>query len=100
MLIGSAAPKWAEDLLYKWIELKDDFYGLTHNVFVFYTDLLPDNEGNKIRIFAEQEHSARDSLLNKRGIGMFSTYVKEDGFKIIDIPDGLEQWTIDFIKED
>ena len=94
MLIGTESPEWAKDLLNKWIELDDKHFGLTHNVFVMETD----NLYPKIRIFAETESDARDDVLGKREPGLFATFITEDGFKVINTPEGLEKWTAEYIE--
>lgn len=95
MYVGGDAPEWAKNLLDKWVHINDFHFGLEHNVFVFYVDQCSD----KVRIFAEPEDSARTTLAGKREAGMFATYIEESGCKIIETPEGLEQWTIDFLKD-
>jgi hypothetical protein len=101
MNTGTEPPQWAKDLLYKWVELDDKFYGAKHNVFIFYSDEFSYAPIEcRVRIFAELEKSARDSLTGTREPGLFATYIEPDGYRVIDAPAGLEQWTEDYIKQD
>lgn len=99
MKVGEVSPQWAQDLMFKWVELDDKFFGLIHNVLIFYTDYFAnDVPARQVRIFAETEDDARLDAMGKRDIGLFATYIDLDGFKLIETPVGLEQWTLDFIK--
>jgi hypothetical protein len=100
MKVGKPSPQWAQDLIYKWIELEKPVLGSTNNVFVFATDCFPEQGVvNRVRIFAEPEEDAKADFIGQRDIGLFATFIEEGKFKVIDTPPGLEEWTEEIIKE-
>jgi hypothetical protein len=70
----------------------------TENVkaFVFYTDFFPHNEASRqVRIFAVTYESANEEFrTGKMTNGLYATYITENQYQVIDVPEGLEAWTL------
>lgn len=87
MQTGDKAPRWALDLIDKWVEFDERHYGLGKiKIFVLYCD---DLDG-KIRIWGIDEHKARNEANTP---GVFVSYIEKDKYNLIFTPTGLEQYT-------
>ena len=96
MQIGTESPEWARNLLNKWVEHDDPYFGCKIICFIWYTDYFEYAKGwQKVRIFFDSEEMARDDLSDKslEPKGIAASYILEDKYKVIDTPLGLEEWT-------
>lgn len=97
MLIGDESPQWAQDLMYHWITYHDHIHGIDDmKAFCFYTDYFDYNSPQKqVRIFAVPYETAfREAQTGEREAGLYATYVIQSECRIIDTPEGLEEWTV------
>lgn len=99
MQTGTESPEWARNLLFKWVEHDDPYYGCKITCFIWMTDCFEYAPiSQRVRIFFESEGMARDALDGTRESGIAASYILEDKHKIISTPIGLEDWTEQTIK--
>jgi hypothetical protein len=92
MLIGTASPQWAQDLVDHWIVFNDRFFGIEdHKVFVFYTDFFDYHVSeHQVRIFATPYIQAMEEVrTGEVQVGLFASYIMEGDYQIIDDPKEL-----------
>ena len=101
MQVGSASPSWAQNLLYKWVEHDDPYFGCMIKAFIWYTDsfVREDRPEFSVRIFFDEEQSVRDEIAGKSPGGLAASFIVEGKYQVINTPDGLEQWTANKIAD-
>lgn len=100
MQVGTESPEWARNLLFKWVEHDDPYYGCKITCFIWLTDYFDYKDvTQQVRIFFESEDMARDAVAGKREPGIAASYILEDKYRVIDTPVGLEEWTKKTIED-
>lgn len=98
MQVGTESPRWAKQLVNRWVVFNDRHHNLTAEAFIYYTDYFETED--KVRVFSiSYETALKESLGNKIEAGLYATYIRPEEYFFLDTPKELDDWTDKRIKE-